>query len=237
MYLMISYVLLVVLFATFVEFAFEYGHRKTGYTLLAAIIAYSLFYPHPARAQSMAISRAAEAHRHTLIQQSRMVWGLSAPTATFAAQIQQESGWRNGLTSRTGAQGLTQFMPGTARWIATIDPELVAVHPLNPRWALRALVVYDYWLYNRVAGSNPCEHMAFALSAYNGGLGWVNKRKARSNQPGVCFGATCEINPGITASNQRENRDYPRRILLHYEPAYAAQSVRWGLGACTGAQL
>ena len=128
-------------------------------------------------------------------------------------------------------------MPGTARWIATIDPELVAVHPLNPRWALRALVVYDYWLYNRVAGSNPCEHMAFALSAYNGGLGWVNKRKARSNQPGVCFGATCEINPGITASNQRENRDYPRRILLHYEPAYAAQSVRWGLGACTGAQL
>lgn len=40
--------------------------------------------------------------------------------ALIAAQINAESGFRRGLTSTTGAQGLTQFEPGTA---AAIDPD------------------------------------------------------------------------------------------------------------------
>jgi hypothetical protein len=72
--------------------------------------------------------------------------------------------------------------------------------------------------------------LAFSLSAYNGGLGWVNRRKAASARPGVCFDATCDINPGIHPANQRENREYPRRILLELEPRYAA--VGFGTGSC-----
>ena len=98
-------------------------------------------------------------------------------------------------------------------------------------WALRALVVYDKWLYDRVRGDTPCERMAFALAAYNGGLGWVNKRKARSPQPGVCLGVTCRINPGIHPANQRENQHYPEVILRRYEPLYAS-TMGWGKGAC-----
>ncbi len=38
----------------------------------------------------------------------------------IAAQVEAESGFQRGLTSKSGAQGLTQFLPGTA---AAIDPD------------------------------------------------------------------------------------------------------------------
>ncbi len=70
--------------------------------------------------------------------------------------------------------------------------------------------------------------MAFALSAYNGGLGWVYKRQKQSAEPGRCFGGTCGLNPGITAASQRENAEYPDVILHRYEPLYRL----WGRGSC-----
>lgn len=180
--------------------------------------------PHPRAGQ----------HKHVLIQQSRHVWGLNAPVSSFAAQIHQESRWNPSAKSPVGAAGLTQFMPATARWIGTYDAQLASVDVYNPRWAMRALAVYDKFLYDKVGGINPCERMAFAMSAYNGGLGWVNKRKARSGTPNVCFGATCEINPGISASNQRENSNYPKLILKQFEPLYVRAG--WGDGACSNKQ-
>lgn len=191
----------------------------------------------PANAQTTApsIPQNAERFRLTLLRESRMVWGLDAPVASFAAQVQQESSWREGLTSRTGARGLTQFMPATAEWIGSLRPDLANPNPANPVWALRALVVYDKFLWDRVQGANPCERLAFAMSAYNGGLGWTLKRKARSDAPDICFDKTCAINPGITPANQHENQTYPERILKRFEPMYA-RSGRWGilgLGVCT----
>ena len=170
-------------------------------------------------------------YKHQLRQQAHLVWGLEAPIATFAAQIHQESAWNATARSRVGAQGLSQFMPGTADWISGVYPDLAHNAPTNPVWAMRALVRYDKFLYDRVTAVDHCERMAFVLSAYNGGLGWVNKRKAKSSTPLVCIGATCAINPGITAANQSENADYPRRILHRHEPHYVRAG--WGNGSCT----
>lgn len=183
-----------------------------------------------ASAQTIEPNPRAGQYKRTLIQQSRNVWGLNAPVASFAAQIHQESRWNATARSPVGAVGLTQFMPATARWIAGMDGELRSGDVYNPVWAMRALVVYDKFLYDKVAAVNPCERLAFAMSAYNGGLGWVIKRKARSSNPKVCFGATCDVNPGITAANQRENAGYPRVILLKYEPMYV--KAGWGMGVC-----
>ena len=177
------------------------------------------------------IPQRAQPHRLTLRREAQRVWGLDAPSATFAAQIHPESRWRADAHSPVGALGMAQFMPATARWIGGMDGELANRDPFSPTWALRALVVYDKWLYDRVRGDTPCERMAFALAAYNGGLGWVNKRKARSPQPGVCLGVTCRINPGIHPANQRENQHYPEVILRRYEPLYAS-TMGWGKGAC-----
>ena len=153
--------------------------------------------------------------------------------ASFAAQVHQESRWNASARSPVGAIGLTQFMPATAQWIGGLSPDLAERAPLNPTWALRALVVYDQWLWQRIRAENDCERMAFVLSAYNGGLGWVYKRQKLSPQPGLCFDHTCAINPGVTPASQAENAHYPAVILQTFEPLYSG----WGAGSCTGAVL
>lgn len=194
------------------------NNRTSGYLLDQV--------PTPAAAQM--IPPEAQPYRLDLSRQARMVWGPAAPVAVFAAQIHQESRWSSAARSPVGALGLAQFMPATARWIGTIDPALAAMAPHNPTWALRALVVYDRWLWDRIRADNNCERMAFALSAYNGGLGWAHKRQRLSPTPGVCMGQACQVNPGITAAAQRENEHYPRVILLQHQPRYRP----WGTGLC-----
>lgn len=180
------------------------------------------------------VPREALEFRRDLIRETRFKWGLNGPSASFAAQIHQESRWNAGARSRVGAQGLTQFMPATAKWISEFDPQLAQNTPYNPQWAIRALVTYNKYLWDRVDAVNDCERLAFAMAAYNGGLGWTFKRKAIAEISGVspkrCFNQACDINPGITPANQRENQEYPRRILLKHEPMYV--TAGFGRGAC-----
>lgn len=179
-------------------------------------------------AAAQTIPRDAERYQLTLKREAQRTWGLDAPVATFAAQVHQESRWRADARSPVGAQGLAQFMPSTASWIGGVYASLGERAPMNPTWALRALVLYDRWLWERIKADDDCQRMAFALSAYNGGLGWVYRRQRLSDAPGQCIGATCTINPGVSAASQRENEHYPRVILLTHQPLYAA----WGPGVC-----
>jgi soluble lytic murein transglycosylase-like protein len=195
--------------------------------VLACIVLLEFLAPY-ARAQ---VPVDATRYKLDLRRQAQLVWGLDAPVATFAAQIHQESRWRADARSPVGAQGLAQFMPATARWISGAYAELGDNAPYNPTWAIRALVTYDKHLYDRVKAANHCERMAYALAGYNGGLGWVYKRQKLSPEPLVCLGKTCELNPGIHPANQRENAEYPRRILLQHEPLYVRAG--WGNGSCT----
>lgn len=195
--------------------------------LLLAIV----FFAVGARAQE--VPRAALEMRRDIIREGRATWGLEAPTATFAAQIHQESAYRADARSAVGAVGLAQFMPSTSAWIRTVYPsQLGDGDPLNPRWALRALVLYDRYLWERVEAFTACDRMGFTLAAYNGGLGHVINRKRLSLYPLQCFGATCDVRPpGVSEASQRENSGYPRRILLTLEPVYVRAG--FGPGACT----
>ena len=101
----------------------------------------------PAHAQ---VPHVAARYKLTLLREAHSQWGLAAPVAALAAQVHQESAWNPQAVSRVGARGLAQFMPATARWwcergsIAAAD-----CLPHNPTWALRAMVGYDRWLYDR----------------------------------------------------------------------------------------
>lgn len=186
--------------------------------------------------QAAGVPPAALKYRADLIRNARAVWGMDAPVATFAAQIHQESLWRSGVVSWVGAQGMTQFMPATTAWIAGVYPQSLGdPQPFNPSWAMRALVHYDRWLVDRIRADGVCERMAFALSAYNGGLGWVNRDKALASgkglDPMVWFGSVERVNAGRSLTNWQENRAYPQRILQRHEPLYVA--AHWGLGACS----
>ena len=201
--------------------------------LLIALVMCALCACQPAYAGS--IPRDAEQYRRTLVRAAHAEWGLDAPIATLAAQVHQESAWRVNARSQVGAQGLAQFMPTTSAWMAQLYPHtLGANQPFNPGWALRALVTYDRWLSQRIQARGPCEKWAFVLSAYNGGLGWVQKDTRQASAKGAdklaWFDSVERHNAGRSAANFRENRNYPRAILLRWEPLYAAAG--WGAGVC-----
>ncbi|MGE0487302.1 MAG: transglycosylase SLT domain-containing protein [Gammaproteobacteria bacterium] len=194
----------------------------TGLTLLALLaVACS-----PAPADTFAPPRAALAYQRDLTREAHAAWGLSAPVPVFAAQVHQESAWRADARSPVGAQGLAQFMPATARWMAELYPnDLEGVQPWNPRWALRAMVRYDGWLHRRVEGRTACDRWWFVLRAYNGGLGHVlaEKRLAADPFDRMSVDAQCGL-AKRAALHCRENLGYPLRILLRHQRLYAA----WG---------
>lgn len=194
--------------------------------LLVALCALAALLPPMAHAQ---VPQEALRYRALLVRTAHAAWGLDAPVAVFAAQVHQESAWRPDAVSHVGAQGLAQFMPATTRWIASQSPELAAQEPYNPAWALRALVTYDRWLYDRTpAHYLPRDRMWVALRAYNGGLGhW--QREAAST--GLAQPTRAQVDAACgkarrAAVHCKENLGYPNRILVVIQPRY----LQWGPG-------
>ncbi len=185
-------------------------------------------------ADAEAIPGEALRHRATLIRCARAQWGLDAPTAAMGAQVHQESRWREGAVSPVGAQGLAQIMPATGRWLDETNGWSGGPQPYNPGWALRAMTAYDRWLWDRVVAATPCDRLAMALSAYNGGLGWIIRDRERAARLGLdptrWWGEMEVVNAGRSASAWRENRGYPRRILLALESLY--ERAGWGAAVC-----
>ncbi len=204
------------------------GAKIRAFILLAVLLA----VVRAAHAAEVSIPRAAAQHKATLTRAARAYWGLDAPVAVFAAQVHTESWWKNNTVSHVGAQGLAQFMPATARWLPGVMPETGKPAPFNPAWSLRALCAYDKWLWDRVHGATDFEEMAFTLSAYNGGLGWVNRDKTKARKLGKddrrWFDHVENVNAGRSVAAFRENRQYPRRILKDRQYAYI--KAGWGPG-------
>lgn len=165
--------------------------------------------------------------KRQLIREVHYRWGLEGPVAVMAAQIAQESGWRPEVCSLY-ACGLTQFTPGTAAWIKHLDPELASGNRFDPRWAIRAMVLYDHRLYNQVPKTaSDCDRWAFVLSSYNGGLGWLRRdvdlcRRTPGCDPTRWWGNVEKYSRRADWAI-RENRGYPRRILSN-QHTYA----HWG---------
>ncbi len=101
---------------------------------------------------------------------------ITAPV--IAAQIEAESGWVNGLTSPVGAQGLSQFMPGTWATWGRDDDGNGRVNPFDPGDAIMAQGRYDCALAKQVEGykargdaNGPT--LDLTLASYNAGPGAV----------------------------------------------------------------
>jgi hypothetical protein len=97
-------------------------------------------------------------------------WGLEQKGTVFYSQIHQESSWNPDAQSKY-ASGLAQFTPDTAKWISKLYPvDLGDNNPLDARWAIRACVRYDRWLYDKfMDAATERDRWAFTLSSYNGG--------------------------------------------------------------------
>lgn len=91
------------------------------------------------------------------------------PAAFLTRLIFQESSFRAGVTSPAGAQGVAQFMPGTARERGLVDP-------FDPEQAVPKAAHFLVELRDRFG------NWGLAAAAYNGGpnrvAGWLAARKA-----------------------------------------------------------
>lgn len=102
----------------------------------------------------------------SLILAASARWGISP--ALLAAQINQESGFNPTAVSSAGAQGIAQFMPGTAK--------AMGVNPWDPASAIDGMARYDRQNYDKFG---TVEKM---LAAYNGGPGVANDPSKWSRQ-------------------------------------------------------
>ncbi|WP_328184650.1 transglycosylase SLT domain-containing protein [Marinobacter sp. OP 3.4] len=193
-----------------------------------------------AAANAQGIPGAADHYQRELTRIVQQEQGLDGLVVVYAAQIHQESGWRPGVDSPVGAQGIAQFMPATADWIADIYPDLGQAAPYSPGWAMRAMVRYDRHIMERVkpwyARDVPaCDLWAFTLSGYNGGPGWVSRdrrlARAAGHNPDLWWGHVEHFTNRADWA-KRENRHYPRRILRELTPRYAKAGWQ-GIDPCS----
>jgi soluble lytic murein transglycosylase-like protein len=172
-------------------------------------------------------------YRADLTREAHFVFGLAAPVDYLAGQIEQESGWRPGITAWDNGRGLAQFMDGTAAWVSQYYPEVGKPQPYNPLWAIRAMVRLDAYNAKRVAAVTDCDRWGAALKGYNAGVGYVLRAQRRAEIPGLWFGkyAAEQINAGQSKENFTYSRLYPRRIIFAHAYKYRA----WGQTTfCTG---
>ncbi|MEU1200691.1 peptidoglycan DD-metalloendopeptidase family protein [Streptomyces sp. NPDC005813] len=100
--------------------------------------------------------------------------------AVIAAQIEAESGWNPNAQSPVGAEGLSQFMPGTWQTWGRDDDGNGRVSPYDPGDAIMAQGRYDCALAKQVEGYKNRgeargETLDLALAAYNAGPGAVHQ--------------------------------------------------------------
>ena len=182
-----------------------------------------------------AIPPAAERYRAALLSTAEDVFGRDAPTATWAAQIAQESTWREDALSIRGAQGIAQFMPATARAMATAYPELRPPQPWDPIWSLRAHALLTRENDRRYRpGRSECSAGLFGLAAYNGGP------TALDREINLCRAAGTACDPyrwffHVDGHRSRslaafaENRDYVLRV---YQRSAEYVAAGWGRALC-----
>jgi hypothetical protein len=158
-------------------------------------------------------------YRPRVIREARYFVGLDAPHHLFMGQIEQESRCNEGITAFDGGMGLGQFMPATAEWMHERETALKAISveamPYSPAWSIRALILYDRYLYGIVS----CKGWYYAFRAYNGGAGALNKEIRRA---GTCEETLVEQNcrrriikmkNGSLLDLGRVNIDYPHQIM------------------------
>ncbi|WEE79590.1 transglycosylase SLT domain-containing protein [Comamonas testosteroni] len=202
-------------------------HIRAAILVGVALVSAALGYCRSAQAQ---VPAAAQPHRALLVRTANATWGLGAPVAVFAAQVHQESAWKPEAVSRVGARGLAQFMPTTASWWCELNKLAPAdCQPHNTTWALRALVGYDKYLYDRAPTHySAYDRMWVALRGYNGGLGHWQREAAVSGSAQPTrqqVDAACG-KARRAAVHCRENLGYPQRILVDLQPRY----LSWGPG-------
>jgi len=156
--------------------------------------------------------------KNSVIRESRYFIGIDAPWHLFLGQIELESRCNEIITAFDGGMGLGQFMPDTAEWIHEREKALqeISMEPLpyDPRWSIRALILYDRWLYLAV----KCHDWYFAFRGYNGGATMINREIERAGScehilvEKECKRKVIKLKTGKLLDMCKVNIAYPRLV-------------------------
>ncbi|MBI1319815.1 MAG: transglycosylase SLT domain-containing protein [Candidatus Hydrogenedens sp.] len=122
------------------------------------------------------------------------------------AVAKQESTYRATVQSHAGATGVMQLMPSTAKWLVKVEDGIQDGHYDNlksPANSLRLGAFYLRRMINTYDGN-----LVFAVAAYNGGPGNVNKWRRQFS--------TADLDAWIESIPFTETRDYVRKVLGYY---------------------
>lgn len=189
--------------------------KEKAFCFFAVFFTALLFFLSPSDCK--AIDRCLK-YRSLVAREARYRLGLGAPSHFFLGQIEHESRCNSTVKAFDGGMGLGQFMPETAEWLHKREKDLRSISarpvPYDPRWSIRALIIYDAWLFK----NSDCHDWYYAFRAYNGGLGNLNReiRAAGSCEreavEKACRRKILRLKQGCL-DLCRVNIDYPQRIF------------------------
>ncbi|MBF0109492.1 MAG: lytic transglycosylase domain-containing protein [Magnetococcales bacterium] len=147
------------------ESALQWATPTTGVPVRPRVLVQEL----PARTPSIAPSPVAAGKYETIIQKASQRYGVDADL--IRSVIQVESSFNPRAVSPSGAKGMMQLMPGTARELGVKDP-------FDPEQNIMGGTSYLSRLLDRYDGN-----VRSALAAYNWGMGNL-ERKPVAAMPG-----------------------------------------------------
>ncbi|WP_281645548.1 transglycosylase SLT domain-containing protein [Parendozoicomonas sp. Alg238-R29] len=138
------------------------------------------------------------------------LWLPGVDWRLLKAQCWQESRLNPLAVSPVGAQGLCQFMPGTAE---EVGRQLgITVSPFAPEWSIQAAAFYMQRLRRGWSSPRPeVDRHSLAMASYNAGIGNIIKaQKACDGQ--LLYSEIIDCLPDITGRHSKETITYVRNI-------------------------
>lgn len=134
------------------------------------------------------------------------------------AQCIQESLLQPNAVSRSGAEGIAQFMPGTWGDAKKRMPMPADASPFDPRFAIPAQAWYMRSLWNQ--WTNPArdalDRWKLALASYNAGFGNIEHAQ-RVASGAIDYASIVRVLPEVTGEdNAAQTTGYVEHILRYY---------------------
>ena len=118
----------------------------------------------------------------------------------------QESIFQSRVVSVAGATGVMQLMPGTAEWLAKIEPAVSKRQAENLTQPANSLRLGAYYLIRMVDRNDA--NLVYALASYNAGPGNVSKWKKQI--------PTSDMEAFVEAIPFEETRGFVKKVLGNY---------------------
>jgi soluble lytic murein transglycosylase-like protein len=118
----------------------------------------------------------------------------------------QESIFQPRVVSVAGATGIMQLMPGTADWLAKVEPAVTTDHVANLTHPANSLRLGAYYLIRMVERNDA--NLVYALASYNAGPGNVAKWKKQI--------PTSDMEAFVEAIPFAETRGFVKKVLGNY---------------------